>query len=118
MEKFKFEELKVYQKGLDFVDEIYKLTSNFPKSELYNLTSQFKRASTSIVLNIAEGHGNTNTQFNRYIMIAKSSLNECIVCNTISRRQNFINEEEYLNNRKTLIEISKMLTKLSQYLKR
>ncbi|TQD33821.1 four helix bundle protein [Haloflavibacter putidus] len=57
-------------------------------------------------------------QFNRYIMIAKSSVNECIVCNTIAKRQNYITDKEYDKNRKDLVEISKMLTKLSQYLKR
>ncbi|MGA8854705.1 MAG: four helix bundle protein, partial [Christiangramia sp.] len=39
MEKFNFEELKVYQKSLIFIDEVYKLTKEFPKSEIYGLTS-------------------------------------------------------------------------------
>lgn len=116
MNKFKFEELIVYQKSLDFVDSVYLQISSFPKSELYNLSSQFRRASTSIALNIAEGQGNTNLQFNRFVMIAKSSINECIVCNTIARRQNYITEIEYDKNRNDLTEISKMLTKLSQFL--
>ncbi|WP_233357769.1 four helix bundle protein [Haloflavibacter putidus] len=52
MNNFKFEELKVYQKSLDFVDLIYAQVKTFPKSERYNLSSQFRRASTSIPLNI------------------------------------------------------------------
>jgi four helix bundle protein len=79
MDKFKFEDLNVYQKSLDFVDSVYFQIKEFPKSETYNLSSQFRRAATSIPLNIAEGQGNTNLQFNRFVMIAKSSINECVV---------------------------------------
>jgi len=81
MDKFKFEDLNVYQKSLDFVDSVYLQIKEFPRSEVYNLSSQFRRAATSIPLNIAEGQGNTNSQFNRFVMIAKSSINECVVCN-------------------------------------
>lgn len=57
---FKFEELKVYQKSLDFIDVVYQVTIPFPQEERYGLTSQFRRASTSIALNIAEGSGSTD----------------------------------------------------------
>lgn len=50
-------------------------------------------------------------------MIAKSSINECVVCNTIALRQGYIKEEQYDKNRNQLMVLSKMLTKLSQYLK-
>jgi hypothetical protein len=52
---FKFEKLIVWQKALDFSDEINKLVKTFPKEELYILTSQIKRAADSVALNIAEG---------------------------------------------------------------
>lgn len=52
---FKFEKLKVWQKALDLADEIDKMTKTFPKEEIYVLTSQVKRASDSISMNIAEG---------------------------------------------------------------
>lgn len=51
MNKFKFEDLTVYQNSLDFVDSVYLQINQFPKSELYNLSSQFRRAATSIPLN-------------------------------------------------------------------
>ena len=50
----------MYQKSLDFVDDVYAMTKKFPKYELYALTSQYKRASVSIPLNIAEGAGDTD----------------------------------------------------------
>lgn len=92
--KFKFEDLKVYQKALAFIDETYKVTGQFPKEELYGLSSQYKRASISIALNIAEGSGDTNAQFNRFLNISKGSIKECVVCSTIANRQNFISDEQ------------------------
>jgi four helix bundle protein len=53
--KFNFENLSVYQKSLNFIQLIYKITAPFPESERFGLTSQFRRAATSIALNIGEG---------------------------------------------------------------
>jgi four helix bundle protein len=114
---FKFEDLKVYQKALDFIDSTYKLTNSFPKNEDYALCSQFRRASTSIALNIAEGAGDTNAQFNRFLNIAKGSLKECVVCSTIAKRLNYLSNEDDNINRLQLEEISKMISSLQKYLK-
>ena len=114
---FKFEELKVYQKALDYVDKVYDLTSKFPSKEEYRLTSQYIRAATSIALNIAEGAGDTNAQFNRFLQISQGSIKECIVCSSIALRQNYITESENSETRKQLIEIAKMITSLQKYLK-
>ncbi|MBZ9728616.1 four helix bundle protein [Salegentibacter sp. JZCK2] len=102
---FKFENLKVYQKALDFVDLAYAVSRNFPNSELYNLTSQFKRAAVSIPLNIAEGAGDTNAQFNRFLEIASGSVKECVVCSTIANRQKFISDAQNMENRIKLAEL-------------
>lgn len=116
--KFKFEDLQVYQKSLDFVDLAYEVSKKFPHSELYNLTSQFKRAAVSISLNIAEGSGDTDAQFNRFLQIASASIKECVVCLTIAERQNFVSDQENLNNRKRLAELSKMISSLKNYLRK
>ena len=114
--KFKFEDLKLYQKALDFIDTTYKITKDFPKNENFSLTSQFRRASTSIDLNIAEGSGDTNAQFNRFLNISNGSIKECVVCSTIAKRLNYISDETDYNNRLQLEELSKMTASLKKYL--
>lgn len=115
--KFKFEDLKVYQKALDFIDETYKVTNTFPKDKMYSLTSQYKRASISIALNIAEGSGDTNAQFNRFLNISNGSIKECVVCSTIANRLNYISENQDYKTRLKLEELSKMTSSLQKYLK-
>ena len=79
MEKTKsFEDLLVWQKGHSFVLEVYKLTKQFPKEEIYGLTSQFRRAAVSITANIAEGYKRlSNKEKLRFYNISQVSLEEC-----------------------------------------
>lgn len=115
--KFKFEELKVYKKALEFIDETYKVTNEFPKEEMYSLSSQYKRASISVALNIAEGAGDTNAQFNRFLNISNGSIKECVVCSSIAKRLNYISENQNYEARLKLEELSKMTSSLQKYLK-
>ncbi len=116
--KFKFEDLNVYQKSLEFVDDVYTIAKKFPKDEIYGLTSQYKRASVSIPLNIAEGAGDTDAQFHRYLQLAWASSKECVVCSTIAKRQGFISKEEDVEARIKLAELAKMTISLQKYLKK
>jgi len=113
---FNFEKLKVYQKSLDFIDSVYKMINNFPKEEVYGITSQFKRAALSIALNISEGQGDTDAQFNRYLTIARNSIKECVTCSTVSRRLGYISEDENNAIREKLEELSKMVSGLKNKL--
>ncbi|WP_324720175.1 four helix bundle protein [Salinimicrobium sp. HB62] len=114
--KFNFEDLQVYQKSLDLVDIVYEVSKQFPKEEIYGLTSQFRRAAVSISLNIAEGSGGTKKEFLKFLRTASNSLKECIVCITVAQRQNFISTKDHDDLRKKLIEISKMISGLRNYL--
>lgn len=116
--KFKFEDLKVYQKSLDFVDDVYAVKKKFPREEIYGLSSQYKRAAISIPMNIAEGAGDTDAQFNRYLQMAWDSSKECVVCSTIARRQGFISMDEDKDARIKLSELAKMTVSLQKYLKK
>lgn len=115
--RFSFEDLKIYQKALDFSDYAYSLTEKFPKNELYGLTSQFNRAAVSIALNTAEGSGDTDLQFNKYLQIADDSLRECVTCSTIALRRGYIKEEENKKARLMLLEMFKMIKSLQKYLR-
>jgi four helix bundle protein len=115
-EKFNFENLLVYQKALDYVDFVYLLTEKFQKDEIFGLTSQFKRASNSIALNIGEGSGGTTNEFKNFIRISYRSVNECVVCTTIAKRRKFINEEQSQGSRERLLELTRMLSGLKNSL--
>ncbi|NTW33976.1 MAG: four helix bundle protein [Bacteroidetes bacterium] len=115
--KFDFEDLKVYQKTLDYIDFVYNLTDKFSKHEQYGLISQFQRASQSIALNIGEGYGETKPLFIRYARISKGSIRECVVCTTIALRRKYITIDENIESRKRLAEISKMLAGLVSFVK-
>jgi four helix bundle protein len=114
--RFKFEDLKVYQKALDFVDFAYDVSDKFPNTERYGLISQFTRASLSIALNIAEGSADTDKQFHRFLQMALDSLNECVVCSTVAKRRNYITKALDYDVRLKLVELSKMITSLKKYL--
>ena len=117
-DKFDFENLKVYQKALEYIDFIYKITRDFPKTEILSLMDQFKRASISICLNIAEGSGGSKAEFNRFLKISRRSIRECIAITEISYRQGFISSDMKDQSRSLCSELSKMITGLIKSLKR
>jgi len=88
-------DLIIWQKSMDLVEDIYKLTSFFPKEEVYGLTSQIKRAVISIPSNIAEGAArNSKKEFKQFLYIALGSLSEVETQILIAERLNYINEVE------------------------
>lgn len=111
---FNFEKLLVYQKSLDFIDDVYDLTAKFPSNEKFNITDQFRRAATSIALNIGEGSGGTDKEFNAFLRISKRSMKECIVCTTVAHRRKYITPEEEILLRNKLVELAKMNSGLSK----
>ncbi len=113
---FKFEDLKVYQKSIVFGELINKQIEMFPKHEIYKLSSQFIRAADSIALNIAEGSGSTDANFNRYLKMAWDSSHECVAASTKARLRGYITFEQDEENRKIITEISKMISDLRRHL--
>ena len=93
---FKFERLEVWQKAIGLSFCIHKLTRDFPKEELYILTSQIKRAADSIALNIAEGStGQTNGEFSQFIGYALRSAIEVVSCLYLGKKRRIINEDKF-----------------------
>ena len=72
-----FRELHVWQRGMDVVEAVYRVSATFPKSELYGMTGQVRRAAVSVPSNIAEGHTRASTkEYLNHVSIAQASLAE------------------------------------------
>ena len=112
---FGYKGLTVWQKAMDLVENIYKVTQNFPREEQYGLTSQLRRASISIPSNIAEGSRRTGEKDTKhFFVIAFGSASEIETQLELSLRLNYINQSEYYKLITLLEEILKMLNKLSR----
>ena len=94
--EFKFEKLIIWQKAMDLGEEINVLANKFPSKEIYNLSSQIRRAADSIALNIAEGSiGQTNPEFKKFMGYAIRSLAEVVTCLYKAKRREYITEIEF-----------------------
>lgn len=111
--------LDVWNKSIDLTLDIYKLSESFPKSEVYGLTSQMRRAAVSIPSNIAEGAARqTKKEFINYLHMSQGSLSELDTQLVIASRLNYISMETYQEIENRIETISKMLTGLIKSLKR
>jgi len=89
-----YKDLVVWQKAIELVIEIYRATSQFPREEMYGLTSQLRRAAVSIPSNIAEGQGRaTKGEFIQFLGHARGSLCEVNTQILIARRLGFLAPE-------------------------
>ena len=94
---FKFEQLRVWQIALVFGEKINVLADSFPKKELFNLSSQIRRAADSIGLNIAEGStGQSNAEQKRFLMFANRSTLEVVACLIKAKLRTYIDEKTFL----------------------
>lgn len=79
--KFKFENLIIWQKGMDLGEHMNLVADSFPKKELYNLSSQIRRASDSIALNISEGSIlQSGSEYKRFLGYSIRSVAEVVTC--------------------------------------
>ncbi len=110
-------ELEVWKKSIDLTTMIYELTAEFPKHEIYGLTSQMRRAAVSIASNIAEGSARgTRRDFKQFVKQAEGSNCELQTQLTIANRLQFGNREKAQGAEIVSIQIGKMLSNLSKYL--
>jgi len=108
-----YKDLLVWQKSHEFVISIYKLLSEFPKEETYNLVSQIKRASTSIPANIAEGAGRfTPKYFAHFLQNALGSSHEIEYLILLSKDLGYMNINVYTIHVQHINEIKAMLISL------
>ena len=110
-----YKDLIVWQRAIELAKLAYELVKNFPKEELFGLTSQIKRATTSIPANIAEGSGRKTTKdFKHFLAIAYGYSLELETHLLLSRELGFGNEHDYDKTENKPIEVQKMLYKMKQ----
>jgi len=113
-----FRSLKVWEKSHEFTLRIFKATQSFPKEELYGITSQLRRAVSSIPTNLAEGCGRgSDKDFARFAQIAFGSACEVeyliILCSDLG----FMKEKDFTEYLESIVEIKKMLSSLLKSLR-
>lgn len=108
-----YKKLVVWEKAHNLTVLIYKMTLKFPKDEVHALTSQLRRASSSIPANIAEGCGrNTQLDFSKFLNIALGSANETSYFLLLSKDIGYLSNEDYLIYENRIEQIKAMLISL------
>ena len=116
---FRFEDLRIYHKSLDYIDSLYSLAADCQDEKLTKLFfDKFLASAQGIALNIAEGSSRNKSQFIYYLKMAKSSVRECVVLSTIGQQRAYINDEEYDKSKNYLMEMTKMIGALIGSLQR
>lgn len=107
--KFKFEDLIIWQKGMDLGEDMNALSRTFPNDELYNLSSQLKRAADSIALNISEGSIlQSGSEYRKFLVYSIRSIAEVVTCLHKAKRRNYLKEEDFLKFYKDCSDIMNM----------
>jgi len=116
---FRFEDLVVWQKAHEFVLSVYNITKQYPKEELFGLTSQYRRAAVSIAANIAEGYGKKGTNDKlRFYNMAEGSINECRYYVILSKELGYAAKVSSDDLYENLDTVQKLLSSYSSGIKR
>ena len=108
-----YKDLIVWQKSIELTTSIYKITESFPKSEMFGITSQMRRASIAIASNIAEGQRRGHKlEYIQFLRIAYGSGAELDTQLLIAHRVGFITDDQYNQTSSLLDEVMKMLNKM------
>jgi four helix bundle protein len=112
-----FRELKVWQKSHHVVLDVYRSTKTFPKDEIYSLTSQLRRAASSVPANIAEGCGRGGqAELARYCTIAAGSASELEYHALLARDLGYLDGPDYDHLNAKITEVKRMLSAFIQKL--
>ena len=113
-----YRDLLIWQKSMTLVTEIYKITSSFPKEEIYGITSQIRRSSVSVPSNIAEGYGRNSTgDYKRFLHISLGSLYELQTQIEICFRLKYLNNESFSILKVQTNELERMMNSLISKIK-
>ncbi|HEY1062977.1 MAG TPA: four helix bundle protein [Daejeonella sp.] len=110
-----YKDLKVWVKSHEITLKIYSLTKGFPKEEIYSLTSQIRRSSSSIPANIAEGCGkNSNNDLGRFLNISLGSANETEYFLLLAKDLGYLTTDDHRLLERSINEVKAMLISLIQ----
>jgi four helix bundle protein len=113
-----FRQLKVWERSHQLALSVYRASKEFPNEELYGLTSQIRRSSTSIPTNIAEGCGrNTDADFARFLQMAMGSASETEYHLLLAHDLGFLSKENYIKLNVDVTDVKRMLTSLLKTLR-
>jgi len=108
-----YKDLLVWQRSMDLVETVYRVTASFPTAEQWGLVSQMRRASISVPSNIAEGYGRQATgEYRHHISIGRGSLLELETQVLLSKRLGYLQAPDTDAILKEIEEISRMLATL------
>lgn len=113
-----FEKLNVYQDAVTLALDVYRLTSKFPKDEIFGVTSQLRRAAVSISLNIAEGSSRSTKEFSHFLDMARGSTYELIPLIKICLDLEYITEIQYKNLYGQIDDIARRISALKKSVNR
>jgi four helix bundle protein len=106
---FRFEDLRIYHKAIDFVDWIQQEVYHFTDDAKQSTGFPMLKSSQNIAINIAEGSARNKSQFVYYLKMAKSSLRECVVYTELAKKAGLFSEENVEECRRQLMELTKMI---------
>lgn len=114
-----FHDLDVWKAGMEITKDIYKVTEIFPKSELFGLTSQMRRAAVSIPSNIAEGNGRYyRKEYLQFLHISQGSLLELMTQIELSKELGFLQQNDFFRLYNKAVSLNKMLKSLIRGLRK
>ena len=116
--QFNFEKLEVYNDAVELANQTYEITKTFPRSEIFGITNQVRRAAISIPSNIAEGSSRGKKEFIHFLNIALGSAYECVPLLEISKRQGYLNHESFSELINNLHKISAKINALKNSLRK
>ena len=115
---FRFEDLRIYHKSLDYINWLQDITALFPGDDKIQFSIRFNDVARNIALYIAEGSARNKTQFVYYLKMAKSSIRQCVVYTMLAHQSNLLTDESEQESRTQLMEMTKMLGALISSLQR
>ncbi len=115
---FRFEDLRIYHKSLDYINWLQDVTMLFPDNDKTQFVLRFNDSARNIALFIVAGSARNKSQFIYNLKIAKSSIRECMVFTTLAYKQNNISDTQEDESRTQLMEMTKMIGALISSLQR